>query len=174
MAPPDPLARLSEDQRTCLRLVFRHKSSKDIARLLGISSHTVDQSLKRAIRLLGVQTRVEAALLLARHEGNGSDQPLVYQAQVLPDPSDAGPPTAPDDRGNKIRPASVLREERAPYGASPSSETWAAASGHPVLGGRRNDLTILKRLGWIFAIAIGSAFAFGAILSGLDALGRLS
>lgn len=41
---PDParIAELTDSRRACLRLVYRHMSSKDIARGLGISPHTVD------------------------------------------------------------------------------------------------------------------------------------
>ena len=40
--------------------------------------------------------------------------------------------------------------------------------------GGRNDLTVGARIGVVLAIAIGSALAFGAILSGLASLARLT
>jgi hypothetical protein len=39
--------------------------------------------------------------------------------------------------------------------------------------GKRNDLSIGARLGWIFVIAVGSAMGFGAILAALAALKNL-
>ena len=39
----DRIEKLTEAQRVCLRMVLMHLSSKDIARELGISPHTVDQ-----------------------------------------------------------------------------------------------------------------------------------
>jgi DNA-binding CsgD family transcriptional regulator len=62
----DRVQRLSEGQRECLRMVLLHMSSKDIARALDISPHTVDQRLKLAMKALGAPTRVEAARLLPR------------------------------------------------------------------------------------------------------------
>jgi IS30 family transposase len=53
----DRLAKISEGQRACLRMVLQHMSSKDIARALNISPHTVDQRLKLAMRTLGAATR---------------------------------------------------------------------------------------------------------------------
>lgn len=89
---------LTESERACLRLVYQHMTSKDIARQLGVSPHTVDMRLRQAIRKLEVTTRVEAAraLLLeditqgispatkeaAEKEGY---QGLIYQASEIVD-----------------------------------------------------------------------------------------
>lgn len=62
------VGRLSEGQKDCLRLVLAHMTSKEIARHLGISSHTVDQRLRYAIRTLGARTRMQAALELSEAE----------------------------------------------------------------------------------------------------------
>lgn len=56
---------MSEGQRACLKLVLQHATSKEIARQLGISPHTVDQRIKGAMAKLGARTRVEAAQLCA-------------------------------------------------------------------------------------------------------------
>lgn len=58
------IAGLTEGQRLCLMLVSEQRSSKEIARHLGISSHTVDQRMRAALKTLGVQQRAEAARLL--------------------------------------------------------------------------------------------------------------
>ena len=63
------VARLSEGQRECLRMVYRHMETKEIARILGISPDGVTQRIKTAMRILGVQRRRDAALILAKHEG---------------------------------------------------------------------------------------------------------
>ncbi|MDB5686576.1 MAG: LuxR family transcriptional regulator, partial [Rhizorhabdus sp.] len=57
---PECIAKLSEGQRACLRRVLMHMSSKDIARELDISPHTVDQRLRVAIQTLGAANRFEA------------------------------------------------------------------------------------------------------------------
>jgi DNA-binding CsgD family transcriptional regulator len=62
------VGRLSEGQKDCLRLVLAHMTSKEIARRLGVSSHTVDQRLRYAIRTLGARTRMQAALKLSEAE----------------------------------------------------------------------------------------------------------
>lgn len=67
---PDCIAKLTEKQRACLRLVLMHYSSKEIARELGIGVDAVDQRLKGAMKNLGVQNRVEAARILAQYEGH--------------------------------------------------------------------------------------------------------
>jgi DNA-binding CsgD family transcriptional regulator len=52
---------LSEKQKAVLDLVIRHKSSKEIARTLGISPYTVDQRITSARQKLGLNTRSELA-----------------------------------------------------------------------------------------------------------------
>ena len=46
------LARLTEQQRLCLRYVYAHMTSKEIAPLLGIEPNSVDQHIKAAMRVL--------------------------------------------------------------------------------------------------------------------------
>ena len=87
----DPVERLTEGQRQCLRMVLRHMSSKEIARELGISSHTVDQRLRIAMHTLGTASRVEAAKLLAAREQAGPYQSSVYQPLYIA-PTTLSPP----------------------------------------------------------------------------------
>jgi DNA-binding CsgD family transcriptional regulator len=63
------LARLTEQQRVCLRLVFAHMTSKEIAPQLGIEPGSVDQHIKAAMRTLDVPDRRSAARMLAEFEG---------------------------------------------------------------------------------------------------------
>ncbi|MEI6485985.1 MAG: helix-turn-helix transcriptional regulator [Sphingomonadales bacterium] len=90
---------LTEAERECLRLVYQHMTSKDIARQLGVSPHTVDMRLRQAIRKLEVTNRVEAARALLIEEltqglseeaaaeaaARGGYQPLIYQAPEIVD-----------------------------------------------------------------------------------------
>jgi DNA-binding CsgD family transcriptional regulator len=109
------LATLSDAERDCLRLVYAHLTSKDIARELGISHHTVDMRLRTAIRKLGVSNRTEAAMLLHAHEVesgvindlavSSAYQPLIYQAPEIAAAADS-----------------------AMFGAPASAETGAASS----------------------------------------------
>lgn len=167
---------LGEGQRDCLRLVFQHRSSKQIARELGISSHTVDQRLKTAMRILRVGARVEAAQILAAYEQGNLYQPLVHQspdivsssnpAMMLP-PIDYRELHPTDTDGNSVH--DVLTARQSPRDAYSPSSSWPL----PMYAGERNDLSLIYRLGWIFAIAATAALAFGMILAGLDALSRL-
>lgn len=81
---------LSEGDRACLRLVYQHTTSKDIARQLNVSHHAVDMRFRNAIRKLEVQSRIEAARTLIAVEGviaadtaAADYQALIYQAPEL-------------------------------------------------------------------------------------------
>jgi DNA-binding CsgD family transcriptional regulator len=165
------LAKLTEGQKDCLRLVAHHLSSKEIARRLGISQHTVDQRLKVAMRTLAAESRFEAARLLTAHEGPAPHQPLVHQSPDIAKTPDAASVFPAFDRLETQSPRLVLREEQVPYLHLPLSQSEAA---DPVNEEGRNDLGVWIKLAAIIAIAVGSALAFGAILAGLEALSRLS
>ena len=72
------VARLSEGQLDCLRLVDQHLSSKEIAVELNISPHTVDQRIRGALHILGVERRTQAARLVA--QACGPYQRLIHQS----------------------------------------------------------------------------------------------
>ena len=61
----EQVARLSKGQLDCLLLVDQHLSSKEIAVELGISSHTVDQRIRGALHVLGVERRAQAARMVS-------------------------------------------------------------------------------------------------------------
>jgi len=173
----DRVARLSEGQRACLRMVYRHMETKEIARTLGISPDGVAQRIKTAMRILGVHRRRDAARILAEAEAATSTPS--YPSRVNPSWDIAGIAQAPNmplsiagERQPRCEPMSRgLREEQVAF------ET-AFAPPAPVLplplgGARPNDVGWLRRLTWIAAIAIGGALAFGALAAGVEALGRL-
>ena len=60
------LAGLTAKQREVLDLLIEHKTSKEIARQLGISPHTVDQRIQFAKEKLGASSRSEVAQLYRR------------------------------------------------------------------------------------------------------------
>lgn len=171
----DRLARLSEPQRTCLRMVFMHMSSKDIARELGISPHTVDQRLKAAIQILGVDSRVEAARMLARHEGGGTYQPLVYQSPDIAAPAPSVPIHALIDHEDADRLAGrAMREDQAGFDLAFHHPRTAASLPLPIRGARPDDIGPWKRIGWAVAIMFGVALTFGVFVAGVEALSRLA
>lgn len=77
----DPIARLTERQRSYLRLVLQNRNSKEIAAATGSSHRAVDKQLLKANNLLGVSNRFDAARMLAGHEAGVEPLP---PANVLP------------------------------------------------------------------------------------------
>jgi DNA-binding CsgD family transcriptional regulator len=182
--PRAPIDRLTEQQRTCLRHVYAHRTSKEIAPLLGIEPGSVDQHIKAAMRTLGVGDRRTAARLLAEHEADQDGaalplhedyQPLVYQSPGLVPPVDPGKFGLPIEGGTQLSSGwsgEAMREEQARF-------TIVAPGGAPTLplpiGNRRpGDLGWVARLGWVVVIAIGVALAFGGLISGLEGLSALA
>lgn len=62
---------------------------------------------------------------------------------------------------------------QAPYLAFSSSRPAGFIPPLPVRQGSRNGLTIMQRLGWTFAVAVGTALSAGIFLSGIEALGSI-
>ena len=92
---PRLLERLTPRERECLRLVAQHLSSKEIARQLGLSQHTVDGHLHEARRKLGVPTRRDAVRILLESEG-GESPPANWGGQsAAPFPPVAPPGETP-------------------------------------------------------------------------------
>jgi DNA-binding CsgD family transcriptional regulator len=164
------IARLTEQQRACLRYVYAHLTSKEIAPLMGIEPGSVDQHIKAAMKTLGVGDRRTAARLFAEHD----TQPLVYQPSDIAPPSDSFNLVAPIESGWQSSGLSggAMREQQASFRV-------ALPGGAPTLPfsvgtTRPGDLNWLTRLAWIAVIAIGVALAFGALVSAMEALGRLT
>jgi len=166
------IARLTEQQRICLRHVYAHLTSKEIAPLMGIEPNSVDQHIKAAMRVLGVGDRRSAAIMLAEHEGGRSFQPLVYQSlgvAMAPEPSPFISPSESGRHGGFA--GQAIREEQAAFMAA--SPVRIPTLPLPIGGARPNDLGWATRLAWIAGIAIGIALAFGALVAGVEALVRL-
>lgn len=176
---------LTAGQRDCLRLVYRHMTSKDIARALDISPHTVDMRLRTAMRTLSVGSRIEAARLLVESEA-GTYQPLIYQAPELggaavPVTDGAPASTTDDDHAHRHPNTRLEPGVEAPADGPPRfAGALRHGEGRPptplaqsLPWGDRNRLSPGARLAWIAMIAIGSALGFGAILGALEALKKL-
>ena len=169
----DRIDRLTEQQRICLRHVYAHLTSKEIAPLMGIEPNTVDQHIKTAMRLLDVGDRRAAARMLAEHERPLAAQPSAYPLLGLPVPPD--PVTfVPSDSGPRQSgfTRETLRENQAAFGAMQMPRPPMLP--FPIGGTRPNDLAWPTRLAWITGITIGVALAFGALVSGVEALVRLT
>ncbi len=169
--------RLNEGQRDCLRLVLAHHNSKEIARELEVSPHTVDQRLRTAMRILDVQSRFEAARKFAALDGEGRYQPLIYQMSDVEPPRKNGKPDSstgriPSDRTGSIDDVPNVDGNVAVM-AFEKSRIRRRQLPIPRYRGEKNNLGTVERLGWILAIAIGSALSFGGLIAGLEALSRL-
>ena len=137
-------AGLTDKQREVLDLLLEHKTSKEIARDLRISPHTVDQRIQFAKDKLGARTRSEAAVayrrLLETYEGT------TYE--------DSGIALA-------VSGADVARGTEAPL-LEPASRTWNRFDRPPQVGGEVQAVPqvfdgrfgTLVRLGAIIGIAV--------------------
>ena len=171
-----PVARLTQGQIDCLLLVDRHYSSKEIATMLGISPHTVDQRIRGALEKLGVERRGDAARLVADRlsPDHPTYQRLIHQSPHIERPVPSGHPKAAvsnqirhADRAGGAEGAGFRTEQRAVTFA-PSLQLPFATRSHP-----SNEMSIVQRLLWIVLIAMGAAFSAGMYLAGLESLSRL-
>ncbi|WP_174275571.1 LuxR C-terminal-related transcriptional regulator [uncultured Sphingomonas sp.] len=150
----DRAALLTNEQRSYLRLVDGGLTSKQIAQTNGGSHHTVNVRIAEAVRLLGVQTRAEAAAIVAAIDARGSYD-RSYDPQTI----------VSTDRRSALSGA----------GNMPVRETGLplpiATSGRPI-----NTLNFWQRCVWILLLAASTALLVGGLVSGiiaqLDAVGR--
>ena len=167
------VARLSEGQLDCLRLVAEHLSSKEIAVELGISPHTVDQRVRHALHTLGVPRRAQAARIVAQH--CEPYQRLIHQPPYIEDRASGGDQESAvsiqirhADRAGKTWESPSFKTEQKPGSSGPSLQLPFATRSHP-----RNEMSVGLRLLWIVVIATGAAFSAGMYLAGLESLARL-
>jgi DNA-binding CsgD family transcriptional regulator len=149
-----PVSRLSAVQIETLRLVYAHKNSKEIARIMGVSSHTVDERIRASMRKLGVDSRTKAAILVAEHLDPATYQPLSYQPSVIGFEGHDDPSTGPQ------------------LEAQPSDPFWM----RPPFPTRRrpyNTHTLGERLLWPVLIAMGTIMAFAALYAVMLGLGAM-
>jgi DNA-binding CsgD family transcriptional regulator len=168
----EKVGRLSQGQLDVLLLVDQHMSSKEIAVELGISPHTVDQRIRGALHLLGVERRSHAARLVA--QVHGPYQRLIHQPPHIEGGGSQG--HSGDAVGFQIRHADrageagdlgVITEQR-PGTIWSSLPLPFATRSHP-----RNEMSVGLRLVWIVLIAMGATFSAGMYLAGLESLARM-
>ena len=164
--------RLSVGQLDCLRLVNEHLSSKEIATELDISPHTVDQRIRGALHILGVERRSQAARVVAQY--GGEYQRLIHQPPYIEPHALSGHPEAAvrtqirhADRAGEAGGAGFRTEQRTVAFVPPLQLPFATRS-NP-----RNEMSVGQRLFWVAMIAIGAAFSAGMYLAGLESLARL-
>lgn len=172
----DRIERLTDKQRECLRLVYRHMETKEIARVLGLSPDGVTQRIKTAMKTLGVDRRRDAARILAEAEGPTAYPPHVYPPRDIAIASDPVMFEPSTDRGRQESGFSgrAMMEQQAAF--TPLPPAWPRSYQVPLpwWGNRPQDLNWLRRLGWIIGIMLVIALVFGTFLAGLEALSRMS
>ena len=148
------LSKLSVAQIDTLRLVYAHKNSKEIARIMDVSSHTVDERIRVAMRKLGVDSRTKAALIVANEIAPTAYQPLMYQPSVI---------GADDEQLHLLGP------QQEADGPDPF---WMRLP-FPTRRRPYNTDTIGMRLLWPLVIAISTIMAFAALYTVLLGLGAM-
>lgn len=176
------LGQLSEGQIAVLRRVAELKSSKEIARELAISPHTVDKRISRILAILGVSSRADAARAYLNAAVKGADtrplayQPLVYQSSSLPSEPFAAYPGSSSGERNPVDDGGMptLREIQARYFADipnePKQTSWSMV---PFWASQRNELTPKQRAIAIVAIMFLSILALSILVSVAESLSRL-
>jgi len=154
-ADPALIASLSPQQVACLRLVGELRTSKQIADILGISSHTVDTHLSNAVRRLGAANRMEAARLLA--------EATAKVPVPAPPPASAG---APPQR---------LTGQSPPVAATPTPALHDAGQHDGVQpAGRQVTLSRWLRLAIIAGGAVALVYAVVLVVVGAEVIMRMT
>lgn len=142
---------LSNGQILCLELVAQNLTSKEIAVRLGISHHTVDQRVRRALRVLGADNRRQAVRIFRKRWQNGK------RADLRHAPIDPAPPPA-SAAAIAVRASGSANGLRLPF----ATASWPT-----------NEMTLAERIAWILGISVAAFFAGFMYLAGLESLARL-
>lgn len=80
------LARLTDNEKECLRRRLRQQTAKEMALELGVSPHAVEKRLKMARTKLGLSSSLEAARLLVASEEYQRTGPQAADLEMAPRP----------------------------------------------------------------------------------------
>jgi DNA-binding CsgD family transcriptional regulator len=141
------ISRLTEKQRQCLHLVVLRKTSKEIARVLGISKPTVDQRIANARDILGVDSRDAAAILFAKYDEKYDR--VIYDPAQVPAPHGI---TDTNYQETYFNGGLKLEEAAIPY--SGVSE-YRSSNKMGFFGNLSSDLNTTKRLLMIIGMTVG-------------------
>jgi DNA-binding CsgD family transcriptional regulator len=158
-------ARLTEAQKQCLRLVFERYEIKEIAQRLDLHESSVNERLKRARAILGVNRSFHAARLVVEHERalgtwippTGSSNTIAAETDVT-DEDDAfvGDGIFDDRLEDSVSP---FRRDGAGASIRRPSIKWP----FPTRGRQENDLAIIGRTLWVPACAVIALFVMALI-----------
>lgn len=173
--------RLNEGERDCLRLVAQGLVSKEIARHLDLSPHTVDDRIRTACRKLRVRRRSQAAHLLASLEGivikgeNYDTSKLRYEESGMEEAAGTGEERVSAGEGSGSDDLEHQRSASAESRSDSASRRSRLVVHHPyaIFFGGRNRQPIILRLLYFALIVIGIGLAYGGIANGLTELSRI-
>lgn len=151
------IQRLTETQKTCLRHVLEHRTSKDIARLLNCSPHTVDTHVRTAQKLLNAKDRFEAARILNTFE-NGKKRTLSSASSRL---SETAPSVTIEPPQQVVELSPVVISSRAKL--LPLPDFW----------GDKHELGNGAKFGWMTLLAVYICVSIGALLALMQAVETL-
>lgn len=143
------IAKLTESQKTCLQLVARGMSSKEIARVTELSPFTVDNYIARAVSELGADNRRMAARMVQEAQL----KKLEYENSQFPQPQttviDVPSATSAADEGAQ------------PPAVSAKRKIWRLFD-LPKMGGGYHDLNGIEKFTAAARVAfVSSLFALG-------------
>ncbi len=165
----DRVEQLTEAQREVLRLVAAGLGSKDIARELKRSHHSIDRRIERAMHSLGAANRYIAARLVIEAEGRTYD-PLARASSHLFQPTEAVNLSGPDDAMDRPADGQARVDESTASPSLSASFPWP----FPTRGDGRAVLDRKTRLAWaLFGIPVLVMIAWGLLLAGIGALDTL-
>lgn len=188
VATADRVDQLTDSQKRCLRLVLAHMTSKQIARELQLSPHTVDAHLKAALKTLSAANRTEAALMLAAAEADSTCQPLAYQSLAMVNTRQSmvfpGHGISPADDIDYTRLAqtegehkeNIVHDAFADAGFLKEFQEQSFAKASPKKEGlqtKRNKLPKSYRIVAILIISLSSILLFAAVVSAMQSLSSL-
>lgn len=154
-------SRLTEKQRDCLDLLLERKTSKQIARVLGIAKPTVDQRITAARTILRAADRDEAALIYARLKAI-YDQNTYDPIRLPPNPE-----LMPSDFENGDPADAIALNDSA-------SRSEGSPGYHPPFGGLwRHDHDLMRRLAIMTSMLVAAVIVILAGLGIAQALTRL-
>ncbi len=168
---------LTEAQIECLRMVAMHKTSKEIARELGISPYTVDQRLDLAREKLEVATRKQAAIKFIQLENIDLSERFVYEQPSLGTSGSSQHPKIPTSDGRYFEAFAQIATQPTKNENFVSSRFDKIKSvpifGVPPIGGVRHDMTHRQILTNMFHIAFFSALSVGLVTVLIMSVARL-
>lgn len=173
----DPVSRLSEAQKECLRLVHAGYEGKEIARLLELSPGAVVERLRAARRTLDVGSSREAARLLARVEGIGTYNrhvatPIGIVLAPGHDPM-LDPSIGQVGSAGAVMGSVWVHEDQTPYVDGGLHSRARMPLPFPVTGRKRNDLTALQTMALVLALTLAFAVAALVAIAVVEQLSKL-